>query len=157
MRFHPLLLGSFFIALGLASYALTLSFPAMPGQRFGPELFPRIMATCIALCGALMAWKGRRHPGPWLERSPVLRGRALVSFLLLPAAVGLYLWAADAVGFLPVAAFLVAGLAWWFGERLWRAALLGLIGAMLVQWFFGQLMRVPLPRGIFMQWVEAAL
>jgi putative tricarboxylic transport membrane protein len=87
----------------------------------------------------------------------VLRGRALVSFLLLPAAVGLYLWAADAVGFLPVAAFLVAGLAWWFGERLWRAALLGLIGAMLVQWFFGQLMRVPLPRGIFMQWVEAAL
>jgi len=154
VRLHPLLLGGFFTALGLGYYALTLSFPSMPGQRFGPELFPRIIAAGIAICGALIAWKGRAQTTPWLARNPGLRGRGAVSFLILPAAVGLYLAAADVLGFLPVAAAIVAMLAWWFGEKPLRAALLGLGAALLVQWFFGSLMRVPLPRGVFMQWIE---
>lgn len=155
MRFHPILLGGFFIALGLGYYALTLPFPAMPGQRFGPELFPRIIAVGIIICGAHLAWRGRGLRSPWLEPSPALRGRGMRSFLMLPAAVGFYLVGADWLGFLPVAAFLVATLAWCFGAKPLHAGLLGLFGASMVHWFFAQLMRVPLPRGLFMQWVEA--
>jgi hypothetical protein len=37
--------------------------------------------------------------------------------------------------------------------RLWVALLTGAVAALVVQWFFGSLMRVPLPRGWFMQLV----
>jgi hypothetical protein len=65
----------------------------------------------------------------------------------------LVLLAAERLGFLPTAAIMVAALCAWLGVRLWAALLIGVLTALVVQWFFGSLMRVPLPRGWFMQLV----
>jgi putative tricarboxylic transport membrane protein len=66
-------------------------------------------------------------------------------------AVLLYLLSAERLGFIPAATVVVALVALWLGVRAWQAWALGVGSALVLQWFFGTLMRVPLPRGWFMQ------
>jgi putative tricarboxylic transport membrane protein len=155
MRLHPALLGLIFIALAAAFFGWTFTFPAFAGQRYGPELFPRVIALGIAACALVLLLRGWRQRGrgtPWFTADPALReARGLASFLAMLGAVVFYLLAAERLGFLPTAALIVGALAGWFGARWWVALLTGVAAAALVQWFFGSLMRVPLPRGWFMQ------
>lgn len=157
MRLNTMALGLFFVALALTFLGLTLNFPAFPGQKYGPALFPRLLGLGIMLCGALLIWRG------WQER--VSAGRQalvsvdsafrtpgkLISFLLIPGSIVGYLLLADVLGFVPTAFALLLGLFLWFRARPLTALIvaLGMTGAM--HWFFGTMMRVPLPRGLFMQ------
>lgn len=152
MRLHDTLLGALLVALAAIVFGYTFTFPAMPGQKFGPSLFPRLVALGIAACGVVIAVRGWRSGAPWLSFSEELRRpQGLLSFLAMPLAVAFYLLAADRLGFLPTAALVVAALCLWFGVR-WKGALLtGVAAAVAVQWFFGNVMRIPLPRGLFMQ------
>lgn len=151
MRLHDKLLGLLCAALGVLLFALTLQFPALPGQKVGPSLFPRLIGVGLVLCGLVIAWQGRHQPGPWAVCSDSLRGRGAAGFAVMLGAVLLYQLAAERVGFLPVAAVVVAVVALWMGMRAWRACALGLATALVMQWFFASVMRVPLPRGWFMQ------
>jgi putative tricarboxylic transport membrane protein len=154
MRAHPTLLGLLFIALAALFFGYTFTFPAFAGQRYGPELFPRVIALGIAACGLVLVVRGARSGTPWLALDPALRvPRQLGSFLATLGAIVFYLLAAPRLGYLPTAAILVGVLAWWFGARLWLALLAGIGAAALTHWFFASLMRVPLPRGWFMQLV----
>ena len=74
--------------------------------------------------------------------------------LAMPLAVVFYLVFADRLGFLPTAAIVVAALCAWLGVRIWVALLSGVVTALAVHWFFGHVMRIPLPRGWFMQLVS---
>lgn len=151
MRLHDTLLGLVFMALAAAFFAYTFTFPEFVGQRYGPSLFPRLLALGIFACGAVIALRGRRSGAPWLQWRPEMREpRRLLAFAAVPGAVVLYLLVAERLGFLPTAAVVVGGLSWLFGVRGLKAVLLGIGVALAVQWFFGSLMRVPLPRGIFM-------
>ena len=151
MRIHDTLLGLIVMAFGAAIFGYTSTFPEFSGQRYGPSLFPRIIASGIGICGLIMAARGWRSGQPWILVDPAMRGRGFLSFLAMPLAIGFYLLAAERLGFLPTAALIVAALALWFGVRTVPAVLLGVATAGLMQWFFGTLMRVPLPRGWFMQ------
>jgi putative tricarboxylic transport membrane protein len=152
MRLHPSLLGLMFIALAAAFFGYTFTFPAFPGQRYGPALFPRVIAVGIALCGLVLVVRGRRSGAPWLALDPALREpRRLASFAATLGAIVFYLLAAPALGFVPVAAIVVGGLAWWLGARVWVAVAAGVVASLVVHWFFASVMRVPLPRGLFMQ------
>ena len=154
MRLHDTLLGALLLALAAALFAYTFTFPDMPGQRYGPALFPRLIALGIIACGLVIAVRGRRSAGSWLAFSePLQRLQGWLSFLAMPLAIVFYLLLAEWLGFLPTAAILVGGLCAWLGVRLWAALLTGVLAALVVQWFFGSLMRVPLPRGWFMQLV----
>lgn len=151
MRLHDTLLGLVFMIGAAAFFATTFTFPEFVGQRHGPALFPRLLALGIFACGLVIAVRGRRGSAPWLAWRPELaQPRRLIAFLAIPGAVLLYLLVAERLGFIPTAAFVVGGLSWLFGVRAWKAALLGVAVALAVQWFFGSLMRVPLPRGLFM-------
>lgn len=151
MRLHETLLGLLIMALAAAFFGYTFTFPQLPGQRYGPDLFPRVIASGIFVCGAIVAWRGRRSGVPWMRRDDALRrAHDLAAFLAIPAAIVFYLLVAERLGFLPTAALIVGLLAGWFGVRWWQAILLGVAAAAAVQWFFGTLMRVPLPRGWFM-------
>ena len=75
----------------------------------------------------------------------------MASFLITLGAIVFYLLAAPRLGFLPVAALIVGGLAWWMGAKGWVAIVGGVVASALVHWFFASIMRVPLPRGWFMQ------
>lgn len=155
MRLHDTVLGLLVMALAAAFFGYTFTFPAMPGQPHGPALFPRVIGAGVFACGLVIAVRGWRSGAPWLEVDAGLRNASgWARLLAMPLAVVFYLVAAERLGFLPTAALIVAVLAWWMGVKPWSAALLGVVTSGVMHWFFASLMRVPLPRGWFMQLVS---
>jgi putative tricarboxylic transport membrane protein len=153
LRLNDAILGLALILLAAWVIYLTAAFPAFPGQDYGPSLFPRVIATGVILCGAGLVWRGlaarRAGTAPWVELAPWVRqGRSVVSFLAMLAAMGFYLVASDPLGFIPTAVVLLLGLFMWFGVRVITAVPIAIGMTLLVYWFFGTLMRVPLPRGV---------
>src|SRR5688500_1071307 len=85
----------------------------MPGQDFGPALFPDLIAAGFALCGVALVWSGLRRPGfpeivalgEWARSGGHLADVALVIGGL---AALILVW--DRVGFLIGATVLTGGL-----------------------------------------------
>lgn len=171
MRLNDAPLGLVFVVLAAWMAWVTTSFPSFPGQDYGPALFPRIIAAGMAVCGAVLVLRGVRarrqgRPGavaggadgrgaePWIALEDWARQpRRLISFLLLPGAVLLYILVADWLGFLITAFGILLALFLWFRVR-WPVAL-GVAAGMTwaVHWFFADMMRVPLPRGLLTDWL----
>lgn len=149
MRLNDALLGA--ILAGFAGWVwwLTTFFPAFPGQDYGPNLFPRILAIGIACCGVMLVARGLRAGGGVVELAAWARqpGR-LLSFLAMPGAALFYLLASDPLGFIPTAFLLLLALFLWFRARPVVALPVAAGMTLLVHWFFAGLMRVPLPRGL---------
>lgn len=151
MRFNDTIVGVTFIVIAAVMIALTFSFPAFPGQNYGPSLFPRILGTGIILCSLMLILRERRvaSVAPWLALSDWTRQpRRLASFGLMLAAMIFYLLASDALGFIPCAFLIQLALFLWFGVRPVTALAVAVAMTLLVHWFFSSMMLVPLPRGI---------
>ena len=73
---------------------------------------------------------------------------AVISFLSVPAAVLIYIFVSDPLGFIPTAFLLLLALFLWFRARPIVALPVAAGMTLLVHWFFAGLMRVPLPRGV---------
>lgn len=65
----------------------------------------------------------------------------------------LYIFAAETVGFIPLALLFLVTLFVWLGVRPWIAAATAIAGTFTIYWFFATLLRVPLPRG----WLNSIL
>lgn len=153
MRFNDAVVGAVFMLVAGIMIALTFSFPPFPGQKYGPSLFPRILASGIILCSAVLilrGFKARREAGvPWLAFEDwFTQPRRLASFALMLAAMVFYIVASEPLGFIPAAFLIQLVLFLWFGVRPVTAVIVAVVTTLLVQWFFGNLMRIPLPRGI---------
>ncbi|NKE47576.1 tripartite tricarboxylate transporter TctB family protein [Roseomonas frigidaquae] len=149
MRLNDALLGA--ILLGFAGWIwwLTSFFPSFPGQDYGPNLFPRILATGIGLCALVLVLRGVRNRAPLLVvEGWVVQPRRVISFLLIPLAALAYILVSDPLGFIPTAFLLLLGLSLWFQARPLVALPVAAGMTFLVHWFFAGLMRVPLPRGV---------
>ena len=151
MRTNDALSGLVLIVLASLMIFLTLGFPAFPGQKYGPSLFPRILGTGIIICGLLLVLQGmmaRRSGESWVTFASWVREPwRVVSFLLIPALVIFYILFSETIGFLPVAFVLLAVLFLWFRVRPVAVVPVALISVFVINYFFGHLMRVPLPRG----------
>jgi putative tricarboxylic transport membrane protein len=151
MRANDALSGALLILLAAAMIGYTTTFPAFRGQDYGPALFPRILGAGLILCGAILVRRGiaaRRAGEGWVLWAEWTRNPAqAASFLLVLGSILLYILASEQVGFLPIAALILAALFLWFGVR-WMAALpIALVATWTIHWFFASAMRVPLPRG----------
>lgn len=149
MRLNDALLGA--LLLGFAGWVwwLTGFFPRFPGQDYGPNLFPRILATGIAICGGLLVLRGLRARGRLVVFEDWVREPARVaSFLLMPGAVLFYILFSDRLGFIPTAFAILLVLFLWFRARPLVALPVAAGMTLLVHWFFAGMMRVPLPRGL---------
>jgi putative tricarboxylic transport membrane protein len=152
MRFNDAVVGAVFVLIAAAMIAMTFSFPAFPGQKYGPSLFPRIIGAGIIGCSALLiirGWRERAAGGRWLTLDGWTgEPRRLASFALMLAAMAFYLVASEPLGFIPSALLVQLVLFLWFGVRPLTAVVVSVGMTLLVHWFFSSLMRVPLPRGI---------
>jgi putative tricarboxylic transport membrane protein len=149
MRLNDALLGA--ILLGFAGWVwwLTTFFPAFPGQDYGPNLFPRILAAGIGICGAMLVLRGLRNRGALVTLAAWTRSPPpLISFLLMPAAVVFYILVSQPLGFIPTAFVILLALFLWFRTRPVVALPVAAVATLMVHWFFAGMMRVPLPRGI---------
>jgi putative tricarboxylic transport membrane protein len=155
VRFNDLVCGAVMIAAALFVIAMTFSFPPFPGQNYGPAVFPRLLASLLILCGALLmvrglaAWRAgeRLATLPEWARQP---GNVVSALLVLASALA-YIFVLDAVGFVPLTIVVLIVLFLWFRVRVPVAVVTALVAAFGVNWFFASLMRVPLPRGL-MDW-----
>lgn len=149
MRLNDALLGAILVVFAGWVWWMTTFFPAFPGQDYGPNLFPRILAAGIGGCGAVLVLRGLRSGAPAVALAGWTREPArLLSFLLVPGAALAYMLLADRLGFIPTAFLLLSGLSLWFRARPLLALPVAAGMTLLVHWFFAGLMRVPLPRGM---------
>ncbi len=144
------------IGAALVGGATTL--PGMPGQQIGPSVFPAVIGSGLILCGILIAL----GVGQSLEDDAVTPNEdgtaAPPTKFSLPVAVmraGLplallifYVTTVKVLGFLIVAALIVAILALALGARPLPAVLLAAAASPLTHFVFGKLLRVPLAPGL---------
>ncbi len=164
MKLSDRVTGTFLVVLGgVTAYSGSL-LPPVPGQPIGPEVFPVVTGSAVALCGALIAFRvGSRfeeeaeadlaaHGGENIaeqERGPLYKLRVLIP----PALLIFYMLAVDRLGFIATAAIVafLASLA--LGAR-WKLALgVALLSPIGVHLVFYKLLRVPLAEGLIpMPW-----
>ncbi|MFM2149499.1 MAG: hypothetical protein RLZZ187_1805 [Pseudomonadota bacterium] len=149
MRLNDALLGVLLVGFAGWIWWMTGFFPVFPGQDYGPNLFPRILAVGIGLCGLALFVRGLRAGGRLVVFEDwVSQPARLLSFLLLPGAVLAYILLSERLGFIPTAFVILVTLFLWFRARVAVALPVAAGMTLLVHWFFAGLMRVPLPRGV---------
>ncbi len=127
--------------VGLAAVLLARDFPPIPGQAYGPALFPTVLGAGLVLCAVLVALQ---PPGPSSPPATARRRVAALGVVLAPVVVMLG-W--DVLGW-PLLAFgLGATLLMLAGTRPLVALAAGVGLAALTWVIFAMLLRVPLPRG----------
>jgi putative tricarboxylic transport membrane protein len=151
VKINDAIIGAVLALLGVVVLFHVQSFPKIPGQQYGPGLFPGSIAVGFLVCGLLLVVSGirGRAGAPWVAGQPWMRSAQHVrALLLIIAGLAAYIVLADIVGFLLLAPVLLVV---WFialGVRA-RTALIAAIVTTLVIWFvFYKLLRVPLPWGV---------
>jgi putative tricarboxylic transport membrane protein len=142
-----LLIGSFSAAI----YIHALSFPPLPGQNVGPNMFPQLIATGFMICAVMLVLRGVKTlaaegwitlPDWWGQR------RVALGFLLIPLVLAFYVTLSESLGFLPTAVILLMALFLVFEVRLRTALIVAIVGSLCIHFIFYKLLRVPLPWGI---------
>lgn len=153
MKFNDAIVGAIFIVIAGLMIQQSFSFPGFPGQDYGPNLFPRIIAGGMILCSLVLIIRGLQAHGagfgPWLTLDAWTSSpKHVASFALMLAAMVFYVFTSEFLGFIITAFIIQLTLFLWFAVKPWKALLIAAISTMCVQYFFVSLMRVPLPRGL---------
>jgi putative tricarboxylic transport membrane protein len=155
MKINDAVFGVVLLALGLVVLVHVQGFPKIPGQQFGPALFPGVVAAGLVICGVLLIASGIRQRAkvPWFRIADWVRsGQHIVAFAALVLGVIAYILWADDLGFLllaPVHLFV------WFvvlRVRALPAAITAIVVTLLIWYAFYKLLRVPLPWGLLKPW-----
>ena len=122
----------------------------MPGQHFGPALFPGLLGIGLAACGALLVVRGARAGGaPWVALAPwTRRARPVAGFVSVLAGLALYVVLAEPLGFHLTGFLLVLAWTLVFGARPALAVPVAIAAPILIHLAFYKLLRVPLPWGV---------
>ena len=151
MKINDAVFGAVFALLGAVILVHVQSFPKIPGQDYGPGIFPGLIAVGLLVCGVMLVVSGLRQRAShaWFAGSDWMRSPGHVGALAaIVLGVAAYIAFAEVLGFLLVAPVL---LLLWFrmlGVR-WPTAIAAAAIATLVIWYaFYKLLRVPLPWGL---------
>ncbi len=153
--------GLFLVGLGAAAAYGGWKLPPVPGQPVGPNVFPLVIGTGLALCGLAIAF-GIGHSFEEEEEiipfgggeAPAPRGKLYGLRALLPPALLLfYVFMADRLGFILTAGLIVFATSTALGAR-WKLSLpLTVLAPIAIHLIFSKLLRVPLPIGLLpMPW-----
>jgi putative tricarboxylic transport membrane protein len=126
-------------------------FPMVPGQAFGPSLFPGVIAAGFTLCaiGLFLRHARTGRAMRWIAPGPLLTDpRARLDALLVLGAIGVYLAVAERLGFIPTAAAILLVLVRRFGASWWLAIATAALGPPAIHLLFAEWLRVPLPLGV---------
>lgn len=151
MKINDAIFGAILAVLGALVLVHVQGFPKIPGQQYGPGLFPGSIAAGFIVCGALLIASGIRNRAgePWIAAGAWMRSpRHVRAAALVVAGMTAYIVLADSVGFLILAPILLFV---WFvalGVR-WTTAIAAALLTTFVMWYaFYKLLRVPLPWGV---------
>ena len=152
MRVNDAVIGVVLVLFATAMIWYTRTFPEMPGQHYGPALFPVLIGIGFLLTGVILIARGvarlRTEPlfsgGAWLRSGPhVINFAAIVGGLLL------YILVSDRLGFILTALLLLAGWLLLFrGGKPISSLAIALGVTLAVDYLFSKLLLVPLPAGV---------
>ena len=152
MKLNDAVFGALFLALGAVVLLAIQGFPKIPGQPVGPALFPGIIAVGLCIAGVVLlakGWQAHRGGERWLAWEAWVRSpRHVAALLVMLGSVLLYIFAAQAIGFLPIAVLILVALFVVLGVPPGRSVLIAVIAALVVHFAFYKLLRVPLPWGV---------
>lgn len=151
MRINDVLSGVLIGAFGVSVYLHAQSFPPMPGQAVGPNMFPQLIAAGLMVCAALLVARGLKtlKTESWISLPGWAgQGRTVLGFVLIPLVLTFYVAVSERLGFLPTAVALLTALFLVFGVKLKTAIPVALLGSLGIHTLFYKLLKVPLPWGI---------
>lgn len=156
MKFHDSVCGAALFALAVFIFAYALTIPPMPGQQYGADVFPRMVAIGLGAFSLMLVyrgWKDTPKGTPWLTiapwaRDPRTRGNFILAFVLTIA----YVLLDEEVGFIPLGIAILMVLFIRQGVNWRRSATIAVATVVITQVLFGNLLRVPLPRGLLTGW-----
>jgi putative tricarboxylic transport membrane protein len=152
VRLNDAVIGVVLVLFALAMILYTRTFPAMPGQHYGPALFPVLIGVGFVITGAILIVSGlsrlRAEPlfggGAWLRSGP-----HLINFGAVVGGLLLYILISDWLGFIPTALLLLFGwLVLFRGGKPISSFVIALGVTLVVDYAFSQLLLVPLPLGV---------
>ena len=152
MRLNDAVIGLILLLFAGAVIAYTSTFPAMPGQKYGPALFPRVIGSGIGLCGLILIAQGIRErrlagaAGPLAAWPATAPGR--INIALVIAGLVFYLLFSDDLGFIPTGILLLITLLVRLGVRLLTAFGVAVGATLVIHALFSRLLLVPLPWGV---------
>lgn len=137
------------MALGAVILWHVQGFPPMPGQKYGPALFPGLIAAGFLACGAILAVQGARAGTPWLALGGwTRRARPLAAFVSVIVGLAMYVLAVDRLGFHITGFALLAGWMLVLGVRMRTVLAVSVIAPIVIHLAFYKLLRIPLPWGV---------
>jgi putative tricarboxylic transport membrane protein len=149
MRVNDAVVGACLIALAVAILVHIQGYPLIPGQKYGPALFPGVIAVGLIATGAILFVRGARQGTPLVVLGEWLRRPTLVTnFLVVCAALVFYVVAADTLGFIITSILFLGALFLKFGVRPALALPVALVATLAMHTLFYKLLRVPLPWGV---------
>jgi putative tricarboxylic transport membrane protein len=152
VRINDAVIGAVLVLFALFMIWHTRTFPAMPGQDYGPALFPVLIGVGFVVTGLILIVSGlrRRRTEPWFAGGDWLRSRRhLIGFLSIIGGLVAYILVSDWLGFIPTAFLLLFGwLVLFRNGKPVSSLVIALAVTLVVNYAFGQLLLVPLPLGL---------
>ena len=160
MKLNDAVWGALLLLLAAAVLVHVQAFGTIPGQKYGPAIFPGLAACGLAICGALLIYQGlaarsaHGEAARWITFAPWTRSpRHLFAFALTIGVNVFYILAVDKLGFIPTGIVYVAVLFAAFGVRpLWIAPL-AVVVTLVIHTAFYKLLKVPLPWGLLQAFI----
>jgi putative tricarboxylic transport membrane protein len=155
MKLNDAVWGALLILFSTAVLTHVQGFPAIPGQKVGPALFPGLLAVALAVCAVLLIGNGLageargRKRAPWVELDGWTRSRRhLLAFAAVLGVNLFYILLVDRLGFVLTGTVYLGTLFAIFGVgRKWVVPI-ALLAALGIHYAFYKLLKVPLPWGV---------
>ena len=155
MKLNDAVWGALLLLLATAILVHIQAFGKIPGQQYGPAIYPGLIAFGLVICAVLLIVKGiaaRAEDGKrvqWMTLAPWTRsGRHVLAFAMSLGVNVFYILLVDKLGFIPTGVIYLAVLFAVFGVRpLWIVPL-ALVLTLAIHTAFYKLLRVPLPWGV---------
>jgi putative tricarboxylic transport membrane protein len=155
LRLNDAVWGALVLLLGAGIFFAIRNFPTIPGQQYGPALFPGVIAAGLLACGVGLIFKGiagraaRDAAARWIAWDPWVRSsRHVVAFVVVAVVNVFYIAFVDRIGFVIASVVYLGALFAVFRVRARWVVPLAIVVTLLIHYVFYKLLRVPLPWGL---------
>ena len=160
MRLNDAVWGALLLLLAAAILVHVQAFGTIPGQQYGPAIFPGLVACGLGICAILLIVNGitaRTAEGggvKWMTLAPWTRSRRHVFAFALTIGVNVfYIFFVDKLGFIPTGVIYLSALFAAFGVRLVWIVPIALVLTLAIHTAFYKLLKVPLPWGLLEKFI----